>query len=141
MATENAFTNTPHNDQAIVTLPETVPDGTHGNVKILFTAALAHSKVARIVIKPRQVWDGTVRIYLNNGDDANAEANNSLLYEKKVTLSTLALNDELGWYEIECKNLNLRGHASTPERLLVGISATANSANGGIVITALGGDY
>ena len=57
-----------------------------------------------------------IRIFKNNGSDPEVAANNALIKEQAIELSTLSQVAENKAYYVEL-NVALKGDASTPERL------------------------
>lgn len=121
---------------ATLTAANIATDGTGATGRALVVTANSSgfTAVPYLRVKPLGTGAATmIRVFRNNGSDPEVAGNNALLFELAVAASTLSQTAKMPEYDIPL-NLNLAGHASTPERIYVTLSV-AHTA--GVKITPI----
>ena len=137
MATAPQFASTPNKGTpGSLTAANTSKDGTGSTGRLLiFTAATGGSILPFVRNFPKGGNVATlVRFFKNNGSDPEVAANNSLIGEQDIALSTLSETAANSWYDTPL-NVGLQGGAN-PERVYA-LLATAVAT--GIAITPMNG--
>lgn len=106
---------------ATITAANTARDGTGATGRALVVTANSSgfTRVPYLRCKPLGTGAATmICVFRNNGSDPETAGNNALLYELEIPASTLSQTAKMTEHDIPL-NINLAGHASTPERLYV----------------------
>lgn len=133
MATTPIFPATPKVSWGNVLTANTAYDGTGTTVQ-LFIAGASGARVDSVKVRPLGTNAATVlRIFINNGSDPATPANNSLIYELTVPVTTAIQTASLAEYE-EVLDIALPAGYK-----LYGSVGTVVAA--GLQVTVVGGDY
>lgn len=109
-------------------------DLSSSDVKTVLTGAADGTYVQKLRVKALGTNIATVmRIYLNNGSTAATAANNSLIDELTIPLSTASATTSLATYDIPLNFIVPNGY-----KILVALGTTVAA---GFKVTAIGGDY
>ena len=141
--TSPIFPLTPKISWAGLATANTAKDGT-GSAAVLFTAGANGSRIDQIKVRPIGTNVATVlRLFINNGSDAEVATNNVLVHEVTVPACTLSEVAALADLDVLINKGNYDVFVPIPflpagYKILATIGTTIAA---GIKVTVFGGDY